>query len=82
MAIIPPAYPSWQTANMGLTIDFDQIRYLCLNIPECTGDIELTITDSNKTISEKLVNKYFETYPLQKKDKTIQLNNKPKTIKL
>ena len=45
MAIIPPAYPSWQTANMGLTIDFDQIRYLCLNIPECTGDIELTITD-------------------------------------
>ena len=44
--------------------------------------IELTITDSNKTISEKLVNKYFETYPLQKKDKTIQLNNKPKTIKL
>lgn len=44
--------------------------------------IELTITDTNKTISEKLVNKYFETYPLQKKDKTIQLNNKPKTIKL
>lgn len=43
--------------------------------------IELTITDTNKTISEKLVNKYFETYPL-KKDKTIQLNNKPKTIKL
>ena len=44
--------------------------------------IELTITDTNKTISEKLVNKYFETYPLQKKDKTIQLNDKPKTIKL
>ena len=44
--------------------------------------IELTITDTNKTISEKLVNKYFETYPIQKKDKTIQLNNKPKTIKL
>ena len=43
--------------------------------------IELTITDTKETISEKLVNKYFETYPL-KKDKTIQLNNKPKTIKL
>ncbi|MDY5721058.1 MAG: hypothetical protein SPK55_00525, partial [Succinivibrio sp.] len=44
--------------------------------------IELTITDTKETISEKLVNKYFETYPLQKKDKTIQLYNKPKTIKL
>ena len=44
--------------------------------------IELTITDTKETISEKLVNKYFETYPIQKKDKTIQLNNKPKTIKL
>ena len=44
--------------------------------------IELTITDTKETISEKLVNKYFEIYPLQKKDKTIQLNNKPKTIKL
>lgn len=45
MSIIPPSYPSWQTANMGLTIDFDKIRYLCLNIPECIGDIEVTITD-------------------------------------